>query len=168
MVGGPVAGSRPDAVRGAEAVRSIVPRTPADHPPAAIACRSCAAVARVASVARVPAILRPLQHVAVHIVETPDWARSCRPAPCLRWQVTRAWSLLSRPPWLSASFVPPAPASLRACPCCEWPARTCCAPRPVLYTYVPGQTVRRGHTKRPQARFASPMIAESGAQSLFR
>ena len=51
------------------------PGAPAPHPAAAIAARPGAAVARSALVAVVPAVLDPLQRIAMHVVQAPGIRR---------------------------------------------------------------------------------------------
>ena len=66
----PVPGGVPAAERGAQEPRIVVPGAAAQHPLPTIPSRPRAPVSRRSSIAPVPAVLHPLQHVPMHIVQT--------------------------------------------------------------------------------------------------
>src|SRR5262249_10768113 len=67
----PAVGIPPLAVGGAKALWAVTPGTAAEHPATACAACSRVAIAGIPIVAIVPAVLGPIPHVAVYLVEAP-------------------------------------------------------------------------------------------------
>ena len=90
-----IAGGAGAAVRRAEVPRIVAPGAAAQNAGSARS-GSCRSVSRCAIVIRGPAILHPLIHVAVHVMETEgvrcitaDWRSAVRVRPCRRPAVAR-------------------------------------------------------------------------------
>ena len=70
-VAAPVVDAAPDAVSGAEGPRPVAPRAPAQHPAGTVPTGPRTTILWRTSEAVIPAILDPLPHVTVHVIEAP-------------------------------------------------------------------------------------------------